>query len=199
MHPSLLPKYRGGDPIFWQYRQGDLEAGVTVHWMDDGIDTGDIVNQAEFDIDPGEPLESAEMKYAGAANSMLLKTLDELEKGKAERKRQCHLPCPQLARIPKPEDFQVDWNKWSLERIWHFLRMGPFIAERSLPPAPGFRQWAVGAMVQGDSAGEPGTISTDDEGSFVNHTVGIIRLKVRTEEAWDSPPVPPQPVPQEAL
>ena len=39
-HPSLLPKHRGPDPLFWTYLDGDVESGVTIHWIDDGIDSG---------------------------------------------------------------------------------------------------------------------------------------------------------------
>ncbi|MEZ4833421.1 MAG: formyltransferase family protein [Caldilineaceae bacterium] len=53
LHPSLLPHYRGPDPIFWQLRDGVEPMGVTVHWMDVGVDTGDIAAQAPVALEDG--------------------------------------------------------------------------------------------------------------------------------------------------
>jgi len=50
LHPSLLPKYRGMSPQHWPIINGDDKTGVTVHYIDEGIDTGDIILQKEIDI-----------------------------------------------------------------------------------------------------------------------------------------------------
>jgi methionyl-tRNA formyltransferase len=52
IHNSVLPKYRGIAPIEWALKNGELTHGVTIHCMDDGIDTGAIVGQVVFDIWP---------------------------------------------------------------------------------------------------------------------------------------------------
>ena len=52
LHPSLLPKYRGPSPEFWQLDAGETEGGVTMHVIDAGIDTGPIVLQRRFSIEP---------------------------------------------------------------------------------------------------------------------------------------------------
>lgn len=57
LHPSLLPAYRGPDPATWQYADMVLHPGVTVHYIDEGEDTGDILAQSVFEISLGEPLE----------------------------------------------------------------------------------------------------------------------------------------------
>ncbi|UNC91864.1 methionyl-tRNA formyltransferase [Candidatus Contubernalis alkaliaceticus] len=49
-HPSLLPKYRGGSAINWAVINGEKETGVTVHYIDEGVDTGDIILQEKFPI-----------------------------------------------------------------------------------------------------------------------------------------------------
>src|SRR5205823_3279104 len=53
VHPSLLPAHRGPAPLFWTFRHGDPLAGLTVHWMDEGIDTGDIALQEEIPVAEG--------------------------------------------------------------------------------------------------------------------------------------------------
>ena len=50
LHPSLLPKYRGGRPLFWQIFEGDMEGGITLHQVDSGIDTGKILSQRKVDL-----------------------------------------------------------------------------------------------------------------------------------------------------
>lgn len=50
-HPSLLPKYRGGSAINWAIISGEKEIGVTVHYIDEGVDTGDIILQEKVAID----------------------------------------------------------------------------------------------------------------------------------------------------
>ena len=54
MHASLLPKYRGAAPIHWAILNGDTETGVTIMQMDDGLDTGDILDVVKTDIKDGE-------------------------------------------------------------------------------------------------------------------------------------------------
>lgn len=51
-HPSLLPKYRGGSAIAWAIISGEKETGVTVHYIDEGVDTGNIILQESVPIDP---------------------------------------------------------------------------------------------------------------------------------------------------
>jgi methionyl-tRNA formyltransferase len=53
-HPSLLPRYRGGSAIPWQIIKGETRTGVTVFWVDPGIDTGPILLQREAAIDPDD-------------------------------------------------------------------------------------------------------------------------------------------------
>ncbi|MCA9873849.1 MAG: hypothetical protein KC441_09345, partial [Anaerolineales bacterium] len=53
VHPSLLPDFRGPAPLFWTFREGIRATGVTVHFMDEGLDTGDIVLQTPLTLPDG--------------------------------------------------------------------------------------------------------------------------------------------------
>jgi len=53
VHPGWLPVYRGAMAYFWVLRQGDESAGVSVHWIDEGVDTGSLVARRSFVIKPG--------------------------------------------------------------------------------------------------------------------------------------------------
>jgi len=53
LHPAFLPKYRGPNPLFWHYYHGETKFGITLHYIDKGEDTGDIIYQEEIQIPLG--------------------------------------------------------------------------------------------------------------------------------------------------
>jgi methionyl-tRNA formyltransferase len=56
LHPSLLPKYRGSAPLVWAALRGEDQTGVSLFYFDEGIDTGDIVDQVSFPLAPQETI-----------------------------------------------------------------------------------------------------------------------------------------------
>lgn len=62
VHPSLLPSYRGPDPYFWVLRNKEKKSGVTVHYIDEGIDSGNIIVQREVQVDASETESTLENK-----------------------------------------------------------------------------------------------------------------------------------------
>ena len=99
VHPSLLPAYRGPQPLFWQFRAGESRTGVTVHWMDAGLDTGDIATQKVVRFADGIRLSEAEALCASAGGRLLAEALRGLEQGQLERrpqKRGSFFPTPSL-------------------------------------------------------------------------------------------------------
>lgn len=85
LHPSLLPKYRGPSPELWAIRNNESEIGVTLHYADEGIDTGDIILQQRFSIDYSLCLaEFAECLNAHSVDVLSaflagVKTIDEIQ------------------------------------------------------------------------------------------------------------------------
>lgn len=79
-HPSLLPRHRGANPYFWQIYSGDAKAGVTFHYMNEKIDSGEILMQGSFDIMPymtGGVLRTKTAKVAEVMVGQLLSDLEE--------------------------------------------------------------------------------------------------------------------------
>ena len=62
IHPSLLPKYPGTRGIEESFSSGDTDLGITIHWVDEGTDTGEIIRQVRFARTGKEPLEEIEQK-----------------------------------------------------------------------------------------------------------------------------------------
>ena len=85
VHASLLPKLRGAAPIQWSVIDGDEESGVTIQQMDEGIDTGDILDTLEVDIADDETGGSLFDKLTEAGSKIILETLEKLENGTATR------------------------------------------------------------------------------------------------------------------
>ncbi len=84
IHPSLLPKYPGAHGIEESYYSGDLEMGVTIHYVDTGMDTGPVIYQESFTRRENETLESAEEEIHKiehrAYPEILIKKLDSINK-----------------------------------------------------------------------------------------------------------------------
>jgi len=125
LHPALLPKYRGPNPWFWMYYHHDLHHGVTIHYIDSGEDTGDIIYQERFDILPGAPFEEVyEKAILDVGTRLLLKAINDISTGKAPRHPQPKESPTKRARNVVASEWisLIDWEKWPIQRIWHFLR-----------------------------------------------------------------------------
>lgn len=85
VHASLLPKYRGAAPIQYSIIDGEEETGITIMYMDVGLDTGDIILQAKTPISPEETGGSLHDKLAVLGADLLIQALDDIREGKSTR------------------------------------------------------------------------------------------------------------------
>lgn len=88
VHASLLPKYRGAAPIQWAVIDGEKESGVTTMFMEEGLDTGDMLKKTVVPLEKDETGGSLHDKLAAAGADLLIETLKELERGTAVRTKQ---------------------------------------------------------------------------------------------------------------
>lgn len=88
VHPSLLPKYRGSTPIQTAIINGDKTTGVTTMYMDEGLDSGDIILQEEIEIKDNETAGAVWNRLAKVGADLLVETLKQIERGIAPRKAQ---------------------------------------------------------------------------------------------------------------
>ncbi len=120
VHGSLLPKYRGAAPIQWALIRGELETGITIMQMDEGVDTGDILLQETIPISPEDTAGTLSVKLAELGGAALGKALDLLRQDKLQRTRQDD-QLASLAPLLKKEDGLVDWSL-PAEEISHLIR-----------------------------------------------------------------------------
>lgn len=88
VHASLLPKYRGAAPIQWSIINGEKETGITTVYMDEGLDTGDMLLKETVKIDDLETSGELHDKLSKVGASLLVKTLKKLERGNLIRLKQ---------------------------------------------------------------------------------------------------------------
>ena len=123
VHNSYLPEYRGPTPLFWEYYDYVMTPGVTLHYIDKGEDTGDIIFQERVLISPGEKLEEVNQKLSFTRIKLLLKIMYTIEKGNLPRVKQSVTTPTVRARKIKPEEYNelIRWNEWDVERVFHCL------------------------------------------------------------------------------
>ena len=85
VHGAILPEYRGVMPGFWMLANGESRAGVSVHFVDAGIDTGDLCGQEIFEIPPGESLDAFLTRSKRVAADLVVKVLEAFERGAVVR------------------------------------------------------------------------------------------------------------------
>ena len=108
-HASLLPKYRGASPIQWCIVCGETETGVTTMLMDEGMDTGDILETVTVKIGENETAEELFERLSDISADLMLSTIDKLPKGEIIPKKQEGEAT--YAPIIKKEMALLDFNK----------------------------------------------------------------------------------------
>ncbi|MBR2343914.1 MAG: methionyl-tRNA formyltransferase [Clostridia bacterium] len=103
MHVSLLPRWRGAAPMQRAVMAGDEKTGVTVMHMAEGLDTGDMISTVEFPIGPRDDFESVHDRAAALGTELLVKTLPEIEAGRATRTPQDDSLATYAAKVEKSE------------------------------------------------------------------------------------------------
>ena len=114
VHGSLLPKLRGASPIQWSIVTGECETGVTTMFMNEGMDTGDMLEKAVIAIDDNDNFRSLHDKLAALGANLICSTLKKLETGEIVRIKQDDSVAT-YAPIIKKEMGLIDFNKNATE------------------------------------------------------------------------------------
>jgi len=120
-HPSILPKYRGSSAINWAVINGETKTGLTIFWVDEGIDTGDILLQKEVEVGPAETTGEVYFnKLYPLGVAAVIDAVDLIAAGKAPRLPQDH----SQGTYDPPCDEKVaglEWHK-SGRQVFNFIR-----------------------------------------------------------------------------
>lgn len=179
VHPSLLPKYRGGNPYSHVIINGEKETGVTLHFMDEHFDTGDIIMQQKIQITDKDTMGTIfnRLNYLGA--DMLMDFICKYENG--EEIPRMKQPAGNFVKAPSidanSEQVLINWNKPAYE-IERFIRaLNPFINAGTRYRCNYLKIHS--AFVENtDSCFAPGTIVNTDDTLAIACKKGILHIKV---------------------
>lgn len=155
VHASLLPKYRGGAPIHRAIMNGDDKTGITIMYMDKGMDSGDIIKEESIKIEDSDNLETLSLKLSKLGSRLLIEVIPSIMNGTNDRIKQNEDEVT-FANIITKEDELLDFNKTSKEIFNHI---------RALNPNPGAYFTLGDDIIKvyesriSDSKGEPGKIN----------------------------------------
>ena len=118
MHPSLLPGFRGPEPIFWQMKLAS-DTGVSWHRVTSELDAGEIVAQSRVVLDEGASYDEICQALASKGAELMLTLLSEIEHGTLHGRLQSE---SQASYYPYPsaDDFSLD-TRWSAEHAFNFM------------------------------------------------------------------------------
>ena len=119
-HVSLLPKYRGAAPMQRAIMEGERETGVTIMYMDEGLDTGDIISIEKFPISDTDDFESIHDRSAEVGARLLSETIDAIKDGRATRTPQDSSFATYAKKVEK-EDAKIDFTL-DAERLDFMIR-----------------------------------------------------------------------------
>ena len=114
VHASLLPKYRGGAPIHHAIMDGETKSGITIMYMDVGMDTGDMIVKKEIPVEEHDTLGSLSDKLSKLGASLLEEVLPSIINGTNTRESQNNAEAT-YAHIIKREDEHLDFQGTALE------------------------------------------------------------------------------------
>ena len=193
VHASLLPKYRGAAPIQWAILNGDKTTGVTTMYMEEGLDSGDIILAEETQIGKNETTGELWERLSKIGAKLLVETLNRIEKSTEPRTKQ-----PENFTIAPMLDKQmakIDWQNKTAEEIKNLVRgLNPIMGAYTFLNNKKIKFWKVHTFTEEDfmekfkefkeyayrfDGMEPGLILYVDEkeGLYIKATKGIISVQ----------------------
>ncbi|MBQ7410767.1 MAG: methionyl-tRNA formyltransferase [Clostridia bacterium] len=142
VHPSMLPKYRGPAPIQWAILNGDEKTGVSIMYLDAGMDSGDIITQEEVEIGEDETTGELWNRLSGIGARLLKDVVTDISNGK-------------IVRTPQPEEFvlapmldkemsKINWQEKTTSEIKNLVRgLNPIMGTYTFLNGKKIKMWKV--------------------------------------------------------
>jgi len=145
LHPSMLPKYRGPAPIQWAVLNGDKKTGVSIMYLDEGMDSGDIIEQKEVDIGDDETTGELWERLSSLGADLLVKVIEDIENGNIVRKKQSSNYT--LAPLIEKEMSRIAWENLSSKEVKNLVRgLNPFMGAYTNYDEKKIKLWKVQAL-----------------------------------------------------
>lgn len=176
VHASLLPELRGGAPMHYAIIQGKVKTGITIMYMAEKLDAGDILTTVEVPITETDTVGTLHDKLSEAGSSLLSETLPKLLMGELT-------PIPQeeekatFAHTIKREQERIDWTKTGEEIYNHIRGLNPWPVAYTNLDQTVLKLWFA-EKVQVANQGQPGEIIAIEEDGFVVATGNETSVKI---------------------
>ncbi|MGD6992436.1 methionyl-tRNA formyltransferase [Sutcliffiella horikoshii] len=176
VHASLLPKLRGGAPIHYSIIQGHEKTGVTIMYMVEKLDAGDMLTQVEVKIDERDHVGTLHDKLSVAGSKLLSETLPQLFDEKLQAEVQNHEEATFASNI-KREQEKIDWTKDG-EQIYNHIRgLHPWPVAYTTMEGQVMKVW-WGEKTQITYEAVPGTIIGIEDDGFIVKTGNSTGIKI---------------------
>ncbi len=180
VHGSLLPKYRGGAPIQRSIINGERSTGVTIMYMAEGLDTGDMISSVELPITDEDTAGTMFAKLSEAGAKLLLETLPSIIDGTAKAVPQHEAEATYAPNLTR-EDERIDWSKSARELFNQVRGLSPMAGAFTYLNGEVFKIWACRPEREDRTAAaagvEPGTVVEAGSGGILAQAgSGLLRL-----------------------
>ena len=149
VHGSLLPQYRGAAPIQWAVLNGDKKTGITTMYMDEGMDTGDMILKEEVEIGENETTGELWQRLSKIGGNLLVKTIEQIEEGTAPREKQSseYSMAPMLSK----DMAKIDWANMNTLQIKNLVRgLNPIMGAYTIINDKKVKLWKVDIVEQSE-------------------------------------------------
>ncbi len=179
IHASLLPKYRGASPIHAAIAANERQSGVTIMWMDEGLDTGDILLQETITLRRHDTTESLHERLAKVSVTALSKAIPLVATGHAPRLKQDTAKATLTKKLHK-EDGHINWDRPQMEIDAHIRAMTPWPSAYAwIPQESDHKMLKIfTTIISRRAKGKPGEVlRVDKHGVLVAAKVGGLLLR----------------------
>lgn len=188
VHGSLLPKYRGAAPIQWSVINGDKITGITTMYMNEGMDTGDMILKQKVEIDENETTGELWDRLSKIGAELLVETINLIEKGIAPRTPQTE--DFSMAPMLNKEMAEINWNTKTATEIKNLVRgLNPIMGAYTFINDKKYKFWKVQVIENNEFLNKfsevsnldnikSGTvlIANDKQGMYIKAIDGIISV-----------------------
>ncbi|MBE6587857.1 MAG: methionyl-tRNA formyltransferase [Ruminococcaceae bacterium] len=164
-HGSVLPKYRGAAPIQRAIMDGESETGITVMYMDEGLDTGDMILIEKTPITEEDNFETLHDRLAEIGGRTLVEAMKSLEAGTATREKQDSSLATYAEKITK-DDCIIDFSIPREELLCRIRGLSPFPLAVTKTPDGRLLKIVSASVASGASEAAPGTVACVDKDGF---------------------------------
>ena len=181
LHPSLLPKYRGAEPLQGPILNGDEKTGVSIIYLVEKWDAGDILLQQEISLDKKETLSTLEPKLAALGADMMLSAVSGLEDGTITATPQDESRATYLKQMKK-EDGLIDFNDSAVNIERKIRALNPWPSAFTFLEGKTFKIWDADVVPEDISAGDDkdmpaGSVLKGNKQLIVKTGDGCLELK----------------------